>query len=113
MELPVETIGDVLIVTVQNDVLDANEIDDFKRDIAPIIEGQHKVLLDLSYLRFVDSAGIGAILTCLRRISEVNGELKMCSPTKGVRSAFEITRLHRIIDILNTREQALAAFKQG
>lgn len=110
MELPVELIDGVSVVTVRSDVLDANEIDEFKRDIAPILESSTRVLLDLSHLRFVDSAGIGAILTCLRRVSERKGDIKICGPVKAVRSAFEITRLHRIIDIFDTCEQAIEAF---
>jgi len=36
--------------------------------------------------------------------------LKLCGVTKPVRASFEIARMHRIIDILDTREEALAAF---
>lgn len=110
MELSAETLGDVALVTVHGDHLDASVTDQFKRDIGPLIDGYTKVVLDMSALRFVDSAGIGAILSALRRLSAIDGDLKLCGVTKPVRASFEIARMHRIIDILDTRDEALAAF---
>ncbi len=110
MQLTVENIGGVVLVTVHGDHLDASASDEFKRDLAPTLDAHTKVVLDMSELRFVDSAGIGAILSCLRRLSAKDGDLKLCGVTKPVRASFEIARMHRIIDILDTREEALAAF---
>ena len=110
MQLTVENSGDIVLVTVHGDHLDASASDEFKRDLAPLLDAHTKVVLDMSDLRFVDSAGIGAILSCLRRLSAKDGDLKLCGVTKPVRASFEIARMHRIIDILDTREEALAAF---
>ena len=110
MQLTVENSGDIVLVTVHGDHLDASASDEFKRDLAPLLDAHTRVVLDMSELRFVDSAGIGAILSCLRRLSAKDGDLKLCSVTKPVRASFEIARMHRIIDILDTREEALAAF---
>ena len=110
MQLTVENSGDIALVTVHGDHLDASASDEFKRDLAPLLDSHTNVVLDMSELRFVDSAGIGAILSCLRRLSAKDGDLKLCGVTKPVRASFEIARMHRIIDILNTREEALAAF---
>jgi len=110
MQLTVENSGDIVLVTVHGDHLDASASDEFKRDLAPLLDAHTRVVLDMSELRFVDSAGIGAILSCLRRLSAKDGDLKLCGVTKPVRASFEIARMHRIIDILDTREEALAAF---
>ena len=113
MQLTVENIGDIALVSVHGDHLDASVTDEFKRDMVPSLDGHIKVVLDMSELRFVDSAGIGAILSCLRRLSAKDGDLKLCGVTKPVRASFEIARMHRIIDILDTRDEALAAFAEG
>ena len=44
--------------------LDASNAKEFKRDIAPLLEPCRKVVFDLRELRFVDSSGLGAILSC-------------------------------------------------
>lgn len=110
MQLTVENSGDIALVLIHGDHLDASVTDEFKRDMTPLLDTYAQVVLDMSELRFVDSAGIGAILSCLRRLSAKDGDLKLCGVTKPVRASFEIARMHRIIDILDTRDEALIAF---
>jgi anti-sigma B factor antagonist len=110
MELTVEKVGDVAVVQVRGEHLDASVADEFRRDMAPLIEADPRIVLDLSRLQFLDSAGLGALLSCLRRLSAEDGDLKLCGLTKPVRSVFEISRMHRIFEIYDTRDDALNAF---
>ena len=84
---------------------------EFKRDIAPVLQANTKVVLDLSRLRFVDSSGLGAMLSCLRQLSAKHGDLKLCGMSKQVRAVFELVRMHRIFDISGTKEEAVHAFE--
>ena len=110
MELTTDRVGDVTVVVLRGDHLDASITDEFKRDIGPILEESPKVVFDMSQLQFVDSSGLGAILSCLRRLGVSGGELKLSGMSKPVRAVFEISRMHRIIDIFATRDEALASF---
>jgi anti-sigma B factor antagonist len=110
MQLDIDKSGEVAIVTLQAEHLDASAAEEFKREMIPILDANHKVVFDMSPLQFVDSAGLGAILSCLRRLSAANGDLKLCGLTKSVRAVFEISRMHRIFDIFHTRAEAIAAF---
>ena len=93
MELTVETKGDVAVVSIHCEHLDASISDEFKNDMTPLIEANHKIVLDMKELRFVDSAGLGAVLSCLRRLGDVNGDLKLCNLTiAGLEALFEIAR---------------------
>lgn len=112
MEMPVEKVGDIAVVTLQGEYLDASIADEFKRDMQPTLEANNKVVFDMSQLRFVDSAGIGAILSCLRRLNAKDGDLKLCGLSKSLRASFEIARMHRIIDIMDSRDDAVKAFEQ-
>ena len=112
MKMTVEKIGDVAVVELQGERLDASIAEEFKRDVAPLLEANSQVLFDLSHLQFVDSAGIGAILSCLRRLSAAGGDLKLFGVSKPVRGVFEITRMHRIFDIFGAKEEAVRAFAQ-
>ena len=53
-----------------------------------MLQANTKLVLDLSRLRFVDSSGLGAMLSCLRQLSAKNGDLKLCGMSKQVRAAF-------------------------
>jgi anti-sigma B factor antagonist len=110
MEIAVDHIGDVAVAVLPVDELDASNTGEFKRDIAPVLEANTKLVVDVSRLRFVDSSGLGAFLSCLRQVNAKGGDLKLCGMSKQVRTVFELVRLHRIFDILGTREEAVRAF---
>jgi anti-sigma B factor antagonist len=112
MEIAQETIDQVTIVILPGENLDTANAKDFKREIVSALEGQSKVIFDLSRLKFVDSSGLGAILSCLRQLNAKGGDLKLCGMLKPVRALFELVRMHRIFDIYNTRDEAIAAFRQ-
>jgi len=111
MELAIDKIGDVAAVAVPVDELDASNASELKRDIAPVLLANSKVVLDLSRVQFMDSSGLGAMLSCLRQLNARKGDLKLCGMSKQVRRAFELVRLDRILDIHASRAEAVRAFQ--
>jgi anti-sigma B factor antagonist len=110
MELSVEKHGDVAVVAVGVQELDAGNTAEFKRDIAPVLDANAKVVLDLSRLRFIDSSGMGAFLSCLRKVNAKGGDLKVCRMTNQVRTIIELVRMHRMLEIFRSPEEAVSAF---
>jgi anti-sigma B factor antagonist len=111
MELSIEVAGDVAIATLFVDELDASNTAEFKQHMAPVLREHRNVVIDLARVRFIDSSGLGAMLSCLRQLSEKSGNLKLCSLSKAVRAAFELVRLHRVLDIYPSRAEAVQAFQ--
>jgi anti-sigma B factor antagonist len=111
VEIPHETVGDILVVTPLNEYLDASNTKEFKRDMAVLFENHPRVVLDLHNVELVDSSGCGAFISFLRQLKSEGGDMKLCAVTRPVRSLFELVRMHRIFDIFNTREEALKAFQ--
>ena len=113
MELIVETVADmpgVTVVLVPLDRLDAGNANRFKEAMMPHLTDGVKQVIDLSQVRFMDSSGLGALLSCMRRLNSAGGELKLCNLQKPVRVLMELVRMHRVFDIYETREQAVQAF---
>ena len=110
MEITVDKMDGVDVAAIPVDELDASNAGEFKRDIAPVLQTSSRLVLDLSHLNFVDSSGLGAMLSCLRQLSAKSGDLKLCGMSKQVRALFELVRMHRIFDIYPTREDAVGAF---
>jgi anti-sigma B factor antagonist len=106
----VEQTGDIAIVVIPGKTLDSANSRVFKEQVAPVVAQNKKLIFDLSQLSFVDSSGLGAILSSLRNANANGGDLKLCGLSKPVRALFELVRMHRIFDILNTREEAIRAF---
>jgi anti-sigma B factor antagonist len=113
MQIMVDRVGDVTVAAVQAAEFDGGNADDFKQEIAPVLEKTKKLVLDLGRVQFVDSSGCGAILSCLKGLTAAGGDLKLCNVSRPVRSVFELIRLHRICEILDTREAAVKAFGAG
>jgi anti-sigma B factor antagonist len=113
MPLTVDKVDDVAVVTVNVDEFDASNADDFKQEIAPVLQTCSRIVLDLNRVRFVDSSGCGAILSVLKNATSAGGDLKLCRVSRPVRTTFELIRLHRICEIFDTRDEAVNAFKAG
>lgn len=106
-----EMIDGVAVVLLAGESLDASNTKQFKRKIEPVLKASSKVVFDMQQLKFVDSSGLGAMLSCLRQLNAAGGDLKLCCMTKPVRLVFELVRMHRVFTIHNTKEEALAAFR--
>ena len=113
MDLVMEKIGDTAVIAIPVEELDAANSGDFKRDVAPLLDQATRIVFDLGKVRFVDSSGLGAFLSCLRKVNAKSGDVKLCRMSKQVRTVFELVRMHRIFDIRDTREAAVAAFANG
>jgi len=110
MQLTCEKIGDVAVLVVPVEELDASNAGEFKREIAPVLAAHARLVLDLTRVRFVDSSGLGAFISCLRTLNAKGGDLKLCGMSTQVRAVFELVRMHRVFDILATRDEAVRAF---
>lgn len=110
MDIAIERLQGVAVVELPYEEIDASNAADFKRELATVVEAEPRLVFDLSRLRFVDSSGLGAFLSCLRKIAEHGGELKLCGLSAAVRGVFELVRMHRIFDIQPTRDAAIRAF---
>ena len=95
------------------EVLDTTTVKEFKRQLAENAAPGRRLVLDLGRVQFVDSSGLGAILSASRRLAETGGDLKICGLTPAVRVLFELVRMHRVFDVLNSREEALGAFARA
>jgi anti-sigma B factor antagonist len=111
MDLTIEQINGVAVVVLPGKDLDAGNTEEFKSTIAPVLEAHSKMVFDLSQLRFIDSSGLGAFLSCLRQLSAKGGELKLCGMSKQVYQTFELVRMNRIFDIYSTKYEAVRAFQ--
>jgi anti-sigma B factor antagonist len=111
VDVPRETVGEVLVVSPQHEYVDASNSQQFKDDLAAVIGDRNMIVVDLSRIQFIDSAGCGAFISLLKQVKARGGEVKLCGLTRPVRTLFELVRMHRIFDIFNTRDEALKAFQ--
>lgn len=82
----------------------------FKERILQLIEaGQRHLVIDLSGVNFVDSSGLGALVSVLRAVSAKGGDVVLAGLQPNIRAMLELTRLDRIFAVYDTPADALAA----
>ena len=108
MESTIEQKGDKAVVRVSYQALDAHTAKDFRTDLDAICEEHSQIVLDLEGVEFVDSAGLGAIVASLKQLRAGGGEIRICSVQKPVRALFELVRMHKLVEIYNTQEEAVS-----
>lgn len=103
--------GAVVLIEVKEERLDAHNSGNLKTQMLSLFEdGKHDLVIDLKEVRFVDSSGLGSLVSGFKNASARNGNLKLCGLQPQVKSMFELTRLHRVFEIFPTAEEALASF---
>lgn len=110
MKLSHQTRDDAVVVEVHADHLEASNTEVFKQQVEPIQAECPRIVLDLHQVSFVDSSGCGTILALHKHASERGGGVKICRVNTQVRNAFSLMRLHKICEICETADEAIAAF---
>jgi len=73
-------------------------------------QGHKKILLDLGDVTYIDSSGIGELVSAFTSVRNSGGELKLLKLTKQVHDLLQVTKLHTIFDIQEDEAAAIAAF---
>ena len=82
---------------------------DMVRDL--VTKGQRKILLNLGDVTYIDSSGIGELVSAFTTVRNQGGELKLLHLTKKVHDLLQITKLYTVFDVKDDEAVAVAAFK--
>ncbi len=106
----IETTGEASVYECQFESIDASNAADFKRELQNRLSSSKKVVLDLRNVQFVDSAGLGAMVWMFRQLSADGGDMRICNVNGSVRALFELVRMHKLVGVFESRDEALASF---
>ena len=82
---------------------------DMVRDL--VTKGQRKILLNLGDVTYIDSSGIGELVSAFTTVRNQGGDLKLLNLTKKVHDLLQITKLYTVFDVKDDEATAVAAFK--
>ena len=74
-------------------------------------KGHRKILVNLAEITYIDSSGIGELISAFTSARSRGGELKLLHLTKKIHDLLQITKLYTVFDVKDDEVQALAAFK--
>ncbi len=73
-------------------------------------EGRSKIVLNLSRISYMDSAGIGELVACYKRSREKGGQLKLLNPSGKVYDLLQLTKLEEIFETFRDEGEAIQSF---
>ena len=74
-------------------------------------KGQKKILLNLGDVNYIDSSGIGELVSAFTTVKNQGGELKLLNLTKKVHDLLQITKLYTVFDVKDDEAAAVKAFR--
>ena len=75
-----------------------------------IAAGNHKIILDLSHVDYVDSTGLGIMVICFTSLKKLGGALKLVNPNKRNVELLLLTKLHTVFQVFTEVQDAVNSF---
>jgi anti-sigma B factor antagonist len=109
MRIQTEKLDRVMVLTPMESSMDASSAPDMKKKMLDLIgQGNRNLVLDFTHVRFMDSTGLGTVISALKAIGH-DGDLGLCCIRENIMEIIRLTRLDRALRIFATRADALAA----
>ena len=100
----------VLVVRVEGQLIVGNRQELKELVQTALDQGERKILLDFGRTGYIDSSGLGALVSIAKKVREAGGDLRLAGLNEDLRSLFELTKLDTLFTIAETPQQALAGF---
>ena len=81
-----------------------------QRVLDELEKGERKFLIDFSQTGYIDSSGLGVLVSLSKKIREQGGELRLANLNDDLKTLFELTKLDTLFQISDTKERALETF---
>ncbi len=108
MKIVEKKVGTSIVLEVHETRLGADKTAAFKEQVGRYLDsGSAFIILDLSQVVFIDSSGLGAILSMLKRMPS-GTELIICGATDPVMTMFKLTRLDRVFTMRRTVDEVMS-----
>ena len=104
--------GDVIVVHCQGRIVYRDEAAALSRLVGEVLQNANKLVLDLSGVNRMDSAGIGELALLLSWAQEKNASLKCAGPNSMVRTLLDLTNLDSVIEVHPSLDSALDSFRE-
>lgn len=100
----------VYVIRVEGQLIVGNR-QELKTGIQEALDhGERRYVIDFSRTGYIDSSGLGALVSISKKVREQGGELRLSGLNEDLRSLFELTKLDTLFAISDTAERAVASF---
>ena len=103
--------GSVTIVDISGRIVLGEESAALRELVCNLLDkGHRQILLNLGDVHYIDSAGLGSLVSAFTSVRKQNGELKLLNLTNKVHDVMQITKLYTVFDIMDDEAVAVKSF---
>jgi len=110
MAFTMNRLGEVTVVDVEGQLIVGNRQELKQRVLDELEGGGRKFLIDFSNTGYIDSSGLGVLVSLSKKIRELGGELRLSTLNEDLRTLFELTKLDTLFRIADSRDEGLSGF---
>jgi anti-sigma B factor antagonist len=113
MRLKTKELNDVVVIEVKGNMMGGPDSQKFRDLLHKLVdEGKNKVVVDLKNVKFINSAGLGTLISGLTTMRNAGGDLKIANPTEKIESLLMITRLIKVFESYSSVDEAFESFNK-
>jgi anti-sigma B factor antagonist len=103
--------GTIGVIEAKGSLVGGEETDELRRYVADFLQqGVKKLVIDLSKVTYLNSTAIGVLVSAHTSYARNKGQVKLCGINRNIDNIFVITKLTLVLDVAETREDAIKAF---
>ena len=102
--------GGVTIIDVEGQLIVGNRQELKQKVLEKLDGGERKFLIDFANTGYIDSSGLGVLVSLSKKIREQGGELRLANLNEDLKTLFELTKLDTLFHISNSRDEALQTY---
>ncbi|MFI5174204.1 MAG: STAS domain-containing protein [Terriglobia bacterium] len=111
MKITLQVVGEICVLRLEGKFIVGGESVYLKDKVRDVLNmGMRSILVDMSKVPFVDSTGIGFLVSSQAGVSKEGGAFKLLKPNPRVREVLKITRLDRVFEVFDDEETAIASY---
>ncbi|MBV6522737.1 MAG: putative anti-sigma factor antagonist [Gemmatimonadaceae bacterium] len=110
MGLVIEKHGDICLVRVEGQLIVSNRQELKQKVLDEVERGDRKILIDFTNAGYIDSSGLGTLVSLSKKIRDLGGELRLSGLNEELRTLFDLTKLDTLFRISDAPEAGLQGF---
>jgi len=111
VKLNVRKVGDVTVIDAVGRITLGEGASSFRDTIRELVsKGEKKIVLNLGDVTYIDSSGIGELVSAFTTVTNQGGQLKLLNLTKRIQDLLQITKLYTVFEVYDDETRAVQSF---
>ncbi len=111
MNISKQNMGEVMVLNLGGKIMGGPDYEKLQGEVKTLIkEGHVDILMNMSKVTWINSTGLGILVSAFHTLKKNDGRLKICAVSERIDNILNVTQLKLVFDTFDTQEAALASF---